>query len=434
MSTVVVIGSQWGDEGKGKIVDLLTEYSHIVVRFQGGNNAGHTLVVNGNKFIFHLIPSGILYEDKLCLIGNGVVLDPAVLLEEIDKLAQSGRAITPERLKISEMTHIIMPYHRLLDHAREAAKTGDKKIGTTGRGIGPCYEDKMARIGIRAVDFLDASVLKEKIQDALKEKNALFKHFGVNVMNANDVYSEYMNYADRLAPYITDITAILHKAQHDGKNILCEGAQGTLLDIDHGTYPYVTSSNTVAGAACTGAGIGPTRIDYVLGICKAYTTRVGEGPFPTELFDEVGDMLQKNGHEFGSTTGRRRRCGWLDVVALKNSIYTNGIDGLAITKLDVLSGLATVKVCTEYECNGKKYSSMPKRISKLNTIQPLYKTLLGWSEDLTTIRNYDDLPLRTKQYLKNIEELSETPLSIISVGPGREQTLLLRNPFESPKK
>lgn len=434
MSTVVVIGSQWGDEGKGKIVDLLTEYSHIVVRFQGGNNAGHTLVVNGDKFIFHLIPSGILYEDKLCLIGNGVVLDPAVLLEEIDKLAQSGRSITPDRLKISEMTHIIMPYHRLLDHAREAAKAGDKKIGTTGRGIGPCYEDKMARTGIRAVDFLNASILKEKIGEALKEKNALFKHFGVDVMNADDVYSEYMNYADRLAPYITDITAILHNAQRNGENILCEGAQGTLLDIDHGTYPYVTSSNTVAGAACTGAGIGPTRIDYVLGICKAYTTRVGGGPFPTELFDETGDTIQKNGHEFGATTGRRRRCGWLDAVALKNSVYTNGIDGLAITKLDVLSGLETVKICDGYQYNGQKCSSMPKSIAALTAIQPLYKTMAGWMEDLTTIRDYEDLPLNTRQYLKEIEELAETPLSVISVGPGREQTLLLRNPFESQKK
>lgn len=434
MSTVVVIGSQWGDEGKGKIVDLLTEYAHIVVRFQGGNNAGHTLVVNGDKFVFHLIPSGILYEDKLCLIGNGVVLDPAVLLEELDKLAQSGRNITPDRLKISEMTHIIMPYHRLLDHAREAAKAGDKKIGTTGRGIGPCYEDKMARTGIRAVDFLDGPILKEKIVEALKEKNTLFKYFGMNTMDADTIYSEYMRYGERLSPYIDDITSLLHQAQREGQNILCEGAQGTLLDIDHGTYPYVTSSNTVAGAACTGAGIGPTRIDYVLGICKAYTTRVGGGPFPTELFDEIGDTIQKNGHEFGATTGRRRRCGWLDAVALRNAVYTNGIDGLAVTKLDVLSGLETINICNEYLYNDQKCISMPKSIKKLLHIKPLYKSLTGWSEDLTKIRSYDDLPTTTKQYLKTIEELAETQLSIISVGPSRDQTLLLRNPFENEKQ
>jgi adenylosuccinate synthase len=431
MANVVIVGTQWGDEGKGKIVDLLTEHADFVVRFQGGNNAGHTLVVKGKKYVFHLIPSGILYDNKMCFIGNGVVLDPGVLLEEMDKLAASGLPVNPQRLMISERAHLIMPYHRLLDSCSESALASGKKIGTTGRGIGPCYGDKILRKGIKAGDLLDAGSLMEKLRENLEEKNFLFsKKFNCEPLKAEAVYDEYMQYAERLAPYIDNVSVALDDGRKAGKHILFEGAQGTQLDIDHGTYPFVTSSNTVSGNACTGSGFGPSHIDCVIGILKAYTTRVGEGPFPTELLDGVGDELQQKGGEFGATTGRKRRCGWLDGVIAREAVRLNGINGLAITKLDVLSGQPTLKLATSYEADGKKLTAMPGNIKTFAKLQPVYENLAGWSEEISEARSVDDLPAKARDYVKRIEEFTETPAYILSVGPGREQTMLLNNPFQ----
>jgi adenylosuccinate synthase len=431
MANVVIVGTQWGDEGKGKIVDLLTEHADFVVRFQGGNNAGHTLVVKGKKYVFHLIPSGILYENKMCFIGNGVVLDPGVLLEEMDKLAASGLPVNPQRLMISERAHLIMPYHRLLDSCSESALASGKKIGTTGRGIGPCYGDKILRKGIKAGDLLDAGSLMEKLHENLEEKNFLFsKKFNCEPLKAEAIYDEYMQYAKRLAPYIDNVSVALDDGRKAGKHILFEGAQGTQLDIDHGTYPFVTSSNTVAGNACTGSGFGPSHIDCVIGILKAYTTRVGEGPFPTELLDGVGDELQQKGGEVGATTGRKRRCGWLDGVIAREAVRLNGINGLAITKLDVLSGQPTLKLATSYEADGKKLTAMPGNIKTFAKLQPVYENLAGWSEEISQARSVDDLPAKARDYVKRIEEFTETPAYILSVGPGREQTMLLNNPFQ----
>ncbi|OGQ85513.1 MAG: adenylosuccinate synthase [Deltaproteobacteria bacterium RIFOXYD12_FULL_56_24] len=430
MANVVIVGTQWGDEGKGKIVDLLTEHADFVVRFQGGNNAGHTLVVNGKKYVFHLIPSGILYENKMCFIGNGVVLDPGVLLEEMDKLAASGLPVNPQRLMISERAHLIMPYHRLLDSCSESALACGKKIGTTGRGIGPCYGDKILRKGIKAGDLLDSGSLMEKIRENLEEKNFLFsKKFNCEPLKAEAVYDEYLKYAERLAPYIDNVSVALDEGRKAGKHILFEGAQGTQLDIDHGTYPFVTSSNTIAGNACTGSGFGPSHIDCVIGILKAYTTRVGEGPFPTELLDGVGDELQQKGGEFGATTGRKRRCGWLDGVIAREAVRLNGINGLAITKLDVLSGQPTLKLATSYEADGKKLTAMPGNIKTFARLHPVYENLSGWGEEISQARSVDDLPAKARDYVKRIEEFTETPAYILSVGPGREQTMLLKNPF-----
>jgi adenylosuccinate synthase len=431
MANVVIVGTQWGDEGKGKIVDLLTEHADFVVRFQGGNNAGHTLVVKGKKYVFHLIPSGILYDNKMCFIGNGVVLDPGVLLEEMDKLAASGLPVNPQRLMISERAHLIMPYHRLLDSCSESALASGKKIGTTGRGIGPCYGDKILRKGIKAGDLLDAGSLMEKLRENLEEKNFLFsKKYSSEPLKAEAIYDEYMQYAERLAPYIDNVSVALDDGRKAGKHILFEGAQGTQLDIDHGTYPFVTSSNTVSGNACTGSGFGPSHIDCVIGILKAYTTRVGEGPFPTELVDGVGDELQQKGGEFGATTGRKRRCGWLDGVIAREAVRLNGINGLAITKLDVLSGQPTLKLATSYEADGKKLTAMPGNIKTFAKLQPVYENLAGWSEEISEARNVDDLPAKARDYVKRIEEFTETPAYILSVGPGREQTMLLNNPFQ----
>ena len=430
MANVVIVGTQWGDEGKGKIVDLLTEHADFVVRFQGGNNAGHTLVVKGKKYVFHLIPSGILYENKMCFIGNGVVLDPGVLLEEMDKLAASGLPVNPQRLMISERAHLIMPYHRLLDSCSESALASGKKIGTTGRGIGPCYGDKILRKGIKAADLLDSGSLMEKIRENLEEKNFLFsKKFNTDPLKAEAIYDEYLQYAERLAPYIDNVSVALDEGRKAGKHILFEGAQGTQLDIDHGTYPFVTSSNTVAGNACTGSGFGPSHIDCVIGILKAYTTRVGEGPFPTELIDGVGDELQQKGGEVGATTGRKRRCGWLDGVIAREAVRLNGINGLAITKLDVLSGQPTLKLATSYEADGKKMTALPGNIKTLAKLKPVYESLAGWSEEITLANSVDDLPTKARDYVKRIEEFTETPAYILSVGPGREQTMLLKNPF-----
>jgi adenylosuccinate synthase len=431
MSTLVVVGTQWGDEGKGKIVDLLTEYADVIVRFQGGNNAGHTLVVDGEKFIFHLIPSGILNDDKLCLIGNGIVIDPSIFIQELEGLALRGRPVTADRLRLSPNAHLIMPYHKALDHAREAVKAEGKKLGTTGRGIGPCYDDKIVRNGIKVADLLDPVLFREKLEDNIEEKNFyLTKLLNADPLDPETIYGEFQDYAGRLAPFIDNVSVLIDDALHSGKNVLFEGAQGTQLDIDHGTYPFVTSSNTVAGAACCGAGIGPSKIDKVLGICKAYTTRVGGGPFPTELEDAVGDYLQERGAEFGATTGRRRRCGWLDGVVLRDAVRINGLDGLAITKLDVLSGLGQLNICTEYDISGTRHTCMPADIREVESIRPIYRTLSGWKEDLSQMRSFDDLPEEARDYLKTLEDMAETPIMLISVGPSREQTIFLKNPFE----
>ena len=428
MSNIVIVGTQWGDEGKGKIVDLLAEYADIVVRFQGGNNAGHTMVVNGKQFIFHLIPSGIL-QKKTCIIGNGVVVDPEVLLEELDRLNEKGIHVGPDELQISEKAHVIMPYHKAIDHAREKKK-GDKKIGTTGRGIGPSYEDKATRRGIRFIDLIDPDVFREKVNTNLEEKNFYLENYlSSETLNPEKIIEQYNKIAKRLESHITNISVVINRAIKEGKKILFEGAQGTHLDIDHGTYPYVTSSNTIAGNACCGAGIGPKEITGVLGVAKAYTTRVGLGPFPTELFDEIGDSIQKKGSEFGATTGRKRRCGWLDTVLLKNAVYLNGLTGLVITKLDILDGLESIKICTGYEYKGEVLNDFPASLKVLAECKPIYETLPGWLEDITNIREMEDLPQNTKNYLNRISEMTETPIHIVSVGPARDETIVLKNPF-----
>lgn len=436
MASVVVVGTQWGDEGKGKIVDLLTRYADCIVRFQGGNNAGHTLVVDGEKFVFHIIPSGILYEDKRCMIGNGVIVDPGVLLEEMTELKGKGLPVTPGRLVISENAHLIMPYHRLLDQAREAALSKGNKIGTTGRGIGPCYMDKVGRVGIKAGDLLDPDLFLDRLQVNIEEKNFyLTKQYGAAAASFDDMRKQFEGFAEKLAPYIGNVSMELDKARRDGRNILFEGAQGTQLDIDHGTYPFVTSSNTIAGNACIGSGFGPAHIDEVIGILKAYTTRVGEGPFPSELpeGDTVGDALQKKGGEFGATTGRRRRCGWLDMVVANDAVRLNGLTGLAITKLDVLSGQPTLKIGRKYTVAGEDYDCMPCNIRKTALAKPVYEEVDGWDEDIRGVRDFDQLPQRAKDYVRRIEDISGVAPVIVSVGPDREETLLLRNPFETSK-
>lgn len=433
MASVVVVGTQWGDEGKGKIVDLLTKYADCIVRFQGGNNAGHTLVVDGKKYVFHIIPSGILYEDKSCMIGNGVIIDPGVLLEEMAELNGKGLPVTPARLLISENAHLIMPYHQMLDHAREAALSKGKKIGTTGRGIGPCYMDKVGRVGIKAGDLLDPVQFKDKLQANIEEKNFyLTKQYGAESASFDEIKEQFEVFAEQLTPFIGNVSMELDKARRDGRNILFEGAQGTQLDIDHGTYPFVTSSNTIAGNACIGSGFGPAHIDEVIGILKAYTTRVGEGPFPTELpeGDRVGDELQKKGGEFGATTGRRRRCGWLDMVVANDAVRLNGLTGLAITKLDVLSGQPKLKIGRQYTVDGKSFDCMPANIRKTALARPVYEEVEGWDKDITGVRDYTDLPQKARDYVKRIEDISGIAPVIISVGPDREETLLLRNPFE----
>jgi len=419
MSNIVVFGSQWGDEGKGKIVDMLAEQSDAIVRFQGGNNAGHTLVVEGEQCILHLIPSGVLHPGKQCLIGNGVVLDPFVFCEELDKLAAKGLDVSSGRMMISRKTHIIMPYHRLMDAARESAKSADGKIGTTGRGIGPCYEDKMNRCGIRAGDFADEALLKDKIAKALEEKNVLFKHlYGAEPMDADAVFDEVLPVARRLSEYLGDVSSAIQEAD----TVLFEGAQGTHLDIDHGTYPFVTSSNTVTANAASGAGCSPRELDRIIAIVKAYTTRVGSGPFATELFDANGDYLQKQGHEFGATTGRKRRCGWLDLVVLKESVRLNGPTELAITKLDVLSGLKEIRLCTAYEYKGETIAYPPQEQNGMADATPVYETMPGWDEDITAARSWDDLPEAAVNYLRRIEEITGVKIGIVSVGPDRVQT------------
>jgi adenylosuccinate synthase len=429
VANVVIVGTQWGDEGKGKVVDLLAERADMVVRFQGGNNAGHTMVVGGEQFICHLIPSGIL-QKKICVIGNGVVVDPDVLLAEIEALSSRGVDVGPDRLKICEKAHLIMPYHRAVDIAREQFK-GAKKIGTTGRGIGPAYEDKVTRRGIRFVDLLEPAIFAETVKTILAEKNFYLKNYlSAETLDPAAIIDQYRAYARRLAPHVTNISVVINDAIKNGRQVLFEGAQGTHLDIDHGTYPYVTSSNTLAGNACCGAGVGPRQINDVIGIVKAYTTRVGKGPFPTELFDAIGDKIQERGAEFGATTGRRRRCGWLDTVILKNAVRLNGLTGLAITKLDVLDGLESLNICTGYDYRGEILMEFPASLKVLEECKPVYETLPGWSEDISGMKKLENLPDNVKRYLDRITELTQTPIFIISVGADRDQTIVLRNPFE----
>lgn len=422
MSVTIVVGSQWGDEGKGKIVDILSERFDIVARYQGGANAGHTVQIGDKQYILHLIPSGILRENVICVIGNGVVIDPKALLEEISFLESNGINIKG-RLFISHNAHLIMPYHKLLDSISESSSA---KIGTTGRGIGPCYIDKYARKGIKIVDLLDKSVLEEKIRFNLEEKNNLLKKvYNHEELDVNEIIKEYIEFDKKIDQYITDVPTFLNNAIAEGKSILLEGAQGTLLDVDFGTYPYVTSSNPTSGGACTGTGLPPTKIVSVIGIVKAYTTRVGLGPFPTELTGQEGEQLRKIGAEYGATTGRPRRCGWFDAFLLNYSRMINGIERAAITKLDVLSYLDEIKVCIGYEINGKKLKSFPTDVNKLLNVSPIYETLPGWKKNISNIKYYDDLPSEAKDYLSFISQQSGFEISLISVGPSRQQTIEL---------
>ncbi len=428
MSTVVVIGAQWGDEGKGKVTDFLARNADMVVRYQGGNNAGHTVVTGGREYKLHLIPSGILYPEKLCLIGNGVVLDPEVFIGEVDGL--SARGISTDNLKISPRAHVIMPYHRRLD-ACDEDRRGANKIGTTGRGIGPAYADKASRVGIRMADLVDPESLAERLKIALEEKNAILTRvYGAPAFDFEEVYSTYQKYGQRLAGFVEDVSILVNDAIRQGKNVLFEGAQGTLLDIDHGTYPYVTSSHPVAAAACLGSGVGPTKIGKVIGVAKAYITRVGEGPFPTELKDGTGEYLRRRGHEYGTTTGRPRRCGWFDAVIARYAARINGLDYLAITKLDVLTGLDRILVCTRYSINGETIAEFPATLKALSRCQPIYEELPGWTEDITAARKLKDLPVNAQNYLQRISRLSGVPLALVGVGPGRDQTLVIEELYD----
>ncbi len=432
---VVVIGTQWGDEGKGKVVDWLTDHAQGVVRFQGGHNAGHTLVIGGKKTVLHLVPSGILREGVTCYIGNGVVLSPDALIHELDELKAAG-VEAEARLKISEACPLILPYHQALDVAREAAK-GAKKIGTTGRGIGPAYEDKVARRGLRVQDLLRPKRFAEKLAEILDYHNYVLKNYlGAEAVDFQRVLEGAMAVAPRLTRMIADVPRALYDAHNAGANLLFEGAQGTLLDIDHGTFPYVTSSNCIAGAAAAGAGVGPGMLHYVLGITKAYTTRVGGGPFPTELYDAVdkldpvGKHMATRGHEFGATTGRARRCGWFDAAALKRSIQINGVSGLCVTKLDVLDGLEEMKICTGYRIDGRLSDILPVGADDLERCEPVYESLPGWKESTVGVKHFDALPKEAQDYLKRMEALCGVPVDMISTGPDREETIVLRHPFK----
>ena len=424
MPALVLLGAQWGDEGKGKATDLLGDRVDYVVRYQGGNNAGHTVVIGDQKYALHLLPSGILSPNCVPVIGNGVVIDPAVLLEEIKGLNERG--IDTSKLTISLNAHLITPYHRTIDKVTERF-LGKAKIGTTGRGIGPAYADKINRIGIRVQDLFDPSILRQKLEAALKDKNqVLVKVFNRNNINVEDVLTEYLNYAEILRPYVADTALILNKALEAGKTVLLEGSQGTLLDVDHGTYPYVTSSNPTSGGACTGSGIGPTKIDRVIGILKAYTTRVGSGPFPTELFDEDGEALRRIGGEVGVTTGRNRRCGWFDAPIARYATRVNGLTDFFLTKLDVLTGWEKIPVCVAYEIDGKRVEEVPASQSDFHHAKPIYEYLDGWKEDISNCKKFEELPTNAQKYVKYLEEISGAPMSAIGVGPGRDQTIVVK--------
>lgn len=424
MTAIALLGAQWGDEGKGKATDLLGEKVDYVVRYQGGNNAGHTVVIGDQKYALHLLPSGILSPGVIPVIGNGVVIDPSVLFEEIKGLNERG--IDTSRLKISTNAHLITPYHRTIDKVSERF-LGKSKIGTTGRGIGPAYADKINRIGIRIQDLFDPSILKQKVEGALRDKNQiLIKVFNRKGLEIDDVVNEYLGYAELLKPFVTDTSLLLNKALDQGKNILLEGSQGTLLDVDHGTYPFVTSSNPTAGGACTGSGIGPTRISRVIGIVKAYTTRVGSGPFPTELFDEDGEKLRSIGGEVGVTTGRARRCGWYDALIARYAVRVNGLTDFFLTKLDVLTGWEKIPVCIAYEIDGKRVEELPASQSDFHHAKPIYEFLPGWNEDISKAKSLDQLPANAKAYVKYLEEISGAPVSAVGVGPERDQTISVR--------
>jgi adenylosuccinate synthase len=432
LANVIVIGAQWGDEGKGKITDLLSRSADVVVRYQGGVNAGHTIVVKGQTFKLHLIPSGILYPNTECIIGCGTVIDPEVLLTELDQLEQLG--ISAENLLISETAHVTMPYHRLIDRASEERR-GNHKIGTTGRGIGPTYADKSERIGIRMLDLMDQEGLREQLEWIINYKNVILeKLYNLPLLDPKEVIDQYLGYAQRLRPYVVDTSLKIYDAVRRRRNILFEGAQGTLLDLDHGTYPYVTSSNPVAGGACVGTGLGPTMIDRVIGVAKAYTTRVGEGPFPTEIDGEVGELLCDRGAEFGTTTGRKRRCGWFDAVIGRYAVRINGMDCLAITKLDVLDELEEIKVCVAYEIDGERSEHFPRNARQFARCQPIYKTLPGWRVSTTHCRSLEDLPRQALDYLKFLAELMEVPIAIVSLGASRDQTIIVEDPIHGPKR
>ena len=426
---VVIIGTQWGDEGKGKIVDLLTDRASAVVRFQGGHNAGHTLVIEGKQTVLHLIPSGILRVGVRCLIGNGVVLSPSALLEEIETL-EAGGIPARERLGISESCPLILPYHIALDQARELAR-GKKAIGTTGRGIGPAYEDKVSRRGIRLGELLDPPHFRERLREVMEYHNFALKHyFKADPVDYEKVLDEALSQGEQITPMVEDVPGTLHRLRAEGKSVMFEGAQGALLDIDHGTYPYVTSSTTTAGGAASGSGVGPRALDYVLGIVKAYTTRVGAGPFPTELFDDEGQYLGEKGHEFGATTGRQRRCGWLDIVALRRSLEINSVTGICITKLDVLDGMERIKICVAYRLDGKEITVPPVGADRVAQCEPVYIEMPGWKASTVGAKSFEQLPAAARDYLDKIESLCGVPIDIVSTGPDREETLIRRHPFE----
>ncbi|MBN2908147.1 adenylosuccinate synthase [Polycladomyces sp. WAk] len=424
MSTVVVVGTQWGDEGKGKITDFLAEKAEVVARYQGGNNAGHTIVFGGKRYKLHLIPSGIFYSDKICVLGNGMVLHPEALVEELDYLHQNG--VSTDNLRISDRAHVIMPYHLKLDKAEETRK-GAGKIGTTGKGIGPAYMDKAARIGIRVADLLDKDIFAEKLKRNLEEKNRLLERFyDMTGFDFDEVYERYLACAERIRPYVTDTSVVLNDAIDQGRRVLFEGAQGVMLDIDQGTYPFVTSSNPVAGGVCIGSGVGPTKIHQVIGVAKAYTTRVGDGPFPTELHNEIGDRIREIGREYGTTTGRPRRVGWFDSVVVRHARRVSGITGLSLNSIDVLTGLDTVKICKAYRYKGKIIENYPANLEVLKDCEPVYEELPGWKEDITKVRSYHELPLAAQHYVERITQLTGIPLAIFSVGPDRDQTIQMR--------
>lgn len=430
MSNVGVVGLQWGDEGKGKIIDILSSFADVIVRFQGGANAGHTIVTGDKKVILHLIPSGILHDDKHCVIGNGVVLDPGVFVTEVNELKALGYIKDDKKLMISSSAHVIMPYHKKLDALKESRS--DKKLGTTGRGIGPAYEDKVSRLGIRVADLLDRKLFSEKVRQNLEIKNFLIKkYYKEDPFKSQDIIRSYDIYRPILKKYTVDTIDFLHRCLEMGKNILFEGAQGTFLDIDHGTYPYVTSSNTVSGSFSSGSGVPPTSIDYILGICKAYTTRVGEGPFPTELFGEAGDTMRRVGAEYGSTTGRPRRCGWFDAVTARRALRLNGVKGLAVMKLDVLDAFDKINVCVKYKIGKRVYDQPPASIESLKRVEPIYEEMDGWKSSLRNVRRLDDLPSSAKRYLGRLEELLKVKIDVISTGSDRASTIILKNPFHT---
>ena len=429
MSTFIVLGAQWGDEGKGKMTDYLAEEANVVVRYQGGNNAGHTVEVGDKQYKLHLIPSGILHDEKLNVIGNGVVIDPIAFFSEIDYLQEEGVKVNPEKLIVSDRAHIIMPYHKILDKLKEQAR-GKNDIGTTGKGIGPCYTDKFERCGIRVCDLIDKEVFKEKLSENIEMKNKYIVNvFGGEALNFDEIYEEYSKYGERLKPFVRDTSVTVYNEIKENKSVLFEGAQGTLLDLDLGTYPYVTSSHPTSGGFAIGAGVGPNMIKDVVGIVKAYTTRVGEGPFVTELDNEIGERIRVQGNEFGTVTGRSRRCGWFDAVIVRYATRVNGLTSISLMLLDVLTGFDTIKICTAYKMGDKILTEFPASLEDLAKCEPVYEEFEGWTEDLTAVENYDDLPENAKKYVEKIEELTGVSVDMVSVGPKRTQTIVRKNIF-----